>query len=370
LVSDVDCVVIGAGVIGLAVARALAQRGRDVLIIESERRFGMHTSSRNSEVIHAGIHYAPNSLKARLCVAGRDLLYAYCAQRSIAHRRCGKFTLAAHEPDLATLEKIESNARANGVLDLVWLNADEARNAEPALTCIAALYSPSTGIIDSLGLMQSLLADAENSGATIAFGSRVAGVRPCPAAFDIFIDGEREPVVRARSIVNAAGLGAHGVAAAIAEFPARFIPSISYAKGSYFALSGRAPFSRLIYPAPRFGGHLGIHLTLDVSGAARFGPDLEWVQTLDYAVDPRRAAVFCEAIREYWPQVELSRLQPAYAGIRPRLAGPGEPARDFCISGPEHHGIPGIVNLFGMESPGLTASLAIAEHVAWMLGEG
>jgi L-2-hydroxyglutarate oxidase LhgO len=370
LVSEVDCVVIGAGVIGLAVARALAQRGRDVLIIESERRFGMHTSSRNSEVIHAGIHYTPNSLKARLCVAGRDRLYEYCAQRGIAHRRCGKFTLAARESDLATLEKIESNARANGVLDLAWLDAAEVRRAEPALSCIAALNSPSTGIIDSHGLMQSLLADAENGGATIAYGSSVAGVRPCAGGFDIFIGGESEPALRAHSVVNAAGLGAHSVAAAIAEFPPQFIPSISYAKGSYFALSGRAPFSRLIYPAPRSGGHLGIHLTLDLSGAARFGPDLEWVQTLNYAVDPQRAAVFCEAVREYWPQVELSRLQPAYAGIRPRIAGPGEPSRDFCISGPEHHGIPGIVNLFGMESPGLTASLAIAEHVAMMLGEG
>lgn len=359
-----DCVVIGAGVIGLAVGRALAQRGRDVLIIESERRFGMHTSSRNSEVIHAGIHYAPNSLKARLCVAGRDLLYAYCAERGIAHRRCGKLTLAAGESDLATLENIERNARANGVLDLAWLDANEARRVEPALTCIAALFSPSTGIIDSHGLMQSLLADAERHAATVAFGTRVTAMRPCTGGIDILIDGASEPAVRARSVVNAAGLGAHRVAAAILEFPPRFIPRISYAKGSYFALSGRAPFTRLIYPAPKSGGHLGIHLTLDLSGAARFGPDFEWVATPDYAVDAQRAAVFCDWIREYWPQVELCRLQPAYAGIRARISGPGEPARDFLISGPDEHGIPGIVNLFGIESPGLTASLALAEHVA------
>jgi L-2-hydroxyglutarate oxidase LhgO len=365
--STVDCVVIGAGVIGLAVARAMGQRGCDVLIIESERQVGMHTSSRNSEVIHAGIHYTPNSLKARLCAAGRDLLYAYCAERAIAHRRCGKFTVAVGEGDLATLKNIERNARANGVSDLVWLDAGEARNAEPALMCIAALCSPSTGIIDSHGFMQSLQADAEAHAATVAFGTKVTAMRPCAGGTDVFVDGESESTVRARNVVNAAGLGAHGVAAGIAEFPPRFVPEVSYAKGSYFGLSGRAPFSRLIYPAPRPGGHLGIHLTLDLSGAARFGPDFEWVRALDYAVDSRRAAVFCEAIREYWPQVDLSRLQPAYAGIRPRLAGPGEASRDFYISGPSDHGVPGIVNLFGMESPGLTASLAIAEHVAAML---
>jgi L-2-hydroxyglutarate oxidase LhgO len=365
---EVDCVVIGAGVIGLAVARACAQRGREVVVIESERQAGMHTSSRNSEVIHAGIHYVPNSLKARLCVAGRDLLYAYCAERAIAHRQCGKLTVAMNEADLATLKDIERNARANGVFDLFWLDAGEARNAEPALQCLAALCSPSTGIIDSHGYMQSLQADAERYGATVVFGTSVTGMRPCAGGFDIFVDGDSEPCVRARNVVNAAGLGAHRVATVIVEFPPRFIPEVSYAKGSYFGLSGRAPFSQLIYPAPRSGGHLGIHLTLDLSGAARFGPDFEWVQTLDYAVDSRHAAAFCEAIREYWPHVELSRLHPAYAGIRPRLAGPGEASRDFYISGPLNHGVPGIVNLFGMESPGLTASLAIAEHVVTLLG--
>ena len=362
--NDVDCIVIGAGVIGLAAARALSRGGREVIILECERHFGMHTSSRNSEVIHAGIHYEPDSLKARLCVAGRDLLYRYCAERGIPHRRCGKLTVASAETQLATLEKIEANARASGVFDLAWLDGSEACRVEPELRCIRALLSPSTGIIDSHVLMQSLLADAEANGANIAYDARVTSLRTASGGIEIAINGESVPVVRARSVVNSAGLQADRVASSIQDFPAQFIPEVRFAKGSYFALSGASPFSRLVYPAPPPGGHLGIHMTLDLGGAARFGPDSEWVHSLDYAVDPQRVALFAEAIRQYWPGLNEARLYPAYAGIRPKVSGPGQPTRDFYISGPKEHGVAGLVNLFGMESPGLTASLALGEYIA------
>ena len=365
---EVDCIVIGAGVIGLAAARALARGGRDVIILEAERHFGMHTSSRNSEVIHAGIHYEPHSLKARLCVAGRDLLYRYCAERGIPHRRCGKFTVATTDSQLAALDHIEANARASGVFDLEWLEGSEARRAEPELHCIRALSSPSTGIIDSHVYMQSLLADAETSGATIAYDSKVTALRLASCGIEITTNADSEPVVRARSVINSAGLQADRVAASIEDFPSQFIPTLHFAKGSYFALAGASPFSRLVYPVPLPGGHLGIHMTLDLGGAARFGPDSEWLPDSkraqsDYAVDPQRAGRFAEAIRQYWPGLTEARLYPAYAGIRPKVSGPGQPARDFYISGPKEHGVAGLVNLFGMESPGLTASLAIAHYI-------
>jgi L-2-hydroxyglutarate oxidase LhgO len=365
-VNDVDCIVIGAGVIGLAAARALAHRGREVIVLESERHIGMHTSSRNSEVIHAGIHYEANSLKARLCVAGRDLLYRYCAERVIPHRRCGKFTVATAASQLATLEKIEANARANGVLDLVWLDGSEARRMEPELRCIRALSSPSTGIIDSHVFMQSLMADAEADGASLVCGTAVTSLRCTQAGIEIAVNQESTPTVRARTVINSAGLAAERVASSMQGFPPQFIPKLHFAKGSYFALSGASPFSRLVYPAPPPGGHLGIHATIDLSGAARFGPDSEWVQSIDYAVDPGRVGLFAEAIRHYWPGLDEARLHPAYAGIRPKVSGPGEAARDFCISGPTEHGIARIVNLFGMESPGLTSSLALGEYIAGM----
>ena len=364
--NDVDCIVIGAGVVGLAVARALARAGREVVILERERQFGMHTSSRNSEVIHAGIHYVPGSLKARMCVAGRDLLYRYCAERGIEHRRCGKLTVATSAEQIAALEKIDMNARANGV-NLQWFDAAQALRAEPQLRCVAALWSPWTGIIDSHGYMQSLLADAEASGAAIAYGTQVVSLRPTPAGIEIDVEGEPGAVVRARAVVNCAGLQAHEVAASIEGFPARHIPVVHYAKGSYFGLSGPSPFTRLVYPAPGAGSHLGIHLTIDLAGAARFGPDSEWVDAIDYAIDPARVEHFTDAIRQYWPALDASRLHPAYAGIRPKISGPGEATRDFYISGPDDHGLPGVVNLFGIESPGLTASLALGETIAAMI---
>jgi L-2-hydroxyglutarate oxidase LhgO len=365
--SEAACVVIGAGVIGLAIARALARGGREVIIIERERQFGMHTSSRNSEVIHAGIHYPAASLKARLCVSGKELLYRYCEMHGIAHRRCGKFTVAIAAAQLEALEAIERNARDNGVFDLEWLDHTQARRAEPALHCYAALSSPSTGIIDSHGYMQSLLADAQGAGAVIAFATEVTALRPTAHGIDVMVGQEPEPALRARLVVNAAGLQAQRVARSIEGFPSQHIPDVHYAKGSYFALAGAAPFARLIYPAPTVGGHLGIHMTLDLAGAARFGPDMQWVGEIDYEVDPRRAPEFADAIRTYWPALDAKRLLPAYAGIRPKLSHGGEAARDFMISCPLDHGFAGIVNLFGMDSPGLTASLAIGDHIAALL---
>ena len=360
--------VIGAGVIGFGVARALARLGREVIIVERERHFGMHTSSRNSEVIHAGIHYAPGSLKAKLCLSGKEQLYRYCAERGVEHRRCGKLTVAAVPEQLAALQNLERNARASGVFDLTWLDREQVHRLEPALRCHAALCSPSTGIIDSHGYMQSLLADAEQAGASIAYGADVTALQPQAQGIDLVIGEDSAPALRAKVVVNSAGLGAQRVAACIEGFPRQYIPEVRFAKGSYFALAGRSPFAHLIYPAPpTSGGHLGVHMTLDLAGAARFGPDMEWVDEIDYAVDPNRAAGFADAIRQYWPQLDPQRLQPAYAGIRPKLSQPGEAARDFRISGPEEHGFRGIVNLFGMDSPGLTASLAIGDYIAAML---
>ena len=365
--NEVDCIVIGAGVIGLAAAREFARAGRTVMILERERQFGEHTSSRNSEVIHAGIYYRQGSLKARTCVSGRELLYRYCGERGVAHRRCGKFIVAASEDQLTQLHAIESQARGNGVFDLEWLDGAQARRREPALSCEAALSSPSTGIIDSHAFMLSLLADAEAHGADIAYGAAVTSLRPTPRGIDISIESEPQPVLRARIVVNSAGLDAHRVARSIEGFPADQIPEVRYAKGNYFALLGSAPFGRLIYPVPESDG-LGIHMTVDLAGQARFGPDVEWVDAVDYAVDPARAADFYGAIRRYWPKLADGQLSPAYAGIRPKLVRTGEAAADFCISGPADHGVAGVVNLFGMESPGLTASLALAAHVAAVVG--
>jgi L-2-hydroxyglutarate oxidase LhgO len=361
--NDVDCIVIGAGVIGLSIARALARDGRSVVIIEAERQFGMHTSSRNSEVIHAGIHYQPDSLKARLCVTGKELLYRYCSRRGIEHRRCGKFTVATTDAQVAALESTAANARDNGVLDLELMDGEHAQRMEPALRCVAALSSPSTGIIDSHAYIQSLLADAEGCGAAISYGTTVSRLEPSDAGIGVYLAQDAVPSATARWVINAAGLQAHRVAASIEGFPSQHIPRIHYAKGNYFTLSGRAPFRRLIYPVGEHGW-LGIHMTMDLGGAARFGPDLQWISEVDYHVDPNRAASFYESIKRYWPEIAPQALQPAYAGVRPKLNGPGEPAKDFLISGPRDHGVAGIVNLFGIESPGLTSSLALGDVVA------
>ncbi len=363
MTDTVDCVVVGAGVIGLAVARTLAMRGREVLVVEKQSRIGSEISSRNSEVIHAGIYYPKGSLKARLCVEGRDRLYAHCASHGVDHLKCGKLIVASERAQVNDLERIKAAAEANGVDDLIWLDGAKAKRLEPALAVVAALLSPSTGIIDSHAYMLSLQGEAEANGATLAFGAELVAVRPMTQGLGLIFAGDTAPSLIARTLVNAAGLYAPAIAAATKGLSPDHQPIGHYAKGSYFTLGGRSPFSRLIYPVPEPGG-LGVHLTLDLGGQARFGPDVEWVETLDYAVDPTRAEKFYAAVRAYWPDLADGQLAPAYAGIRPKLSGPGEPAADFRIDGPSEHGVAGLINLFGIESPGLTASLAIADLVA------
>ena len=357
--------VIGAGVVGLAVARALALAGREVLVLEACNAIGTQTSARNSEVIHAGMYYPTGSLKADLCVRGKALLYAYCAERGIGHRRCGKFIVATGPDHLAKLQAIQDRAVANGVHDLVWLGAEQAQTVEPALQCLAALHSPSTGIVDSHGLMLSLLGDIEHRGGVLALNSPLALAEYTHGAIELVaVDGTR---LRATSVVNAAGLQAPALATRFAGLDARHVPQAYFAKGNYFTLAGRSPFSHLIYPVPEAAG-LGVHLTLDLGGQARFGPDVQWVDNPDdTAVQPARGDAFYAEIRKYWPELPDGALAPAYAGIRPKISGPNESARDFCIQGPRDHGVPGLVNLFGIESPGLTSSLAIGEMVAELL---
>jgi L-2-hydroxyglutarate oxidase LhgO len=359
----VECVVVGAGVVGLAVARALALAGREVVILEAEDAIGTHTSSRNSEVIHAGIYYPKGSLKARACVEGRRRLYAYCEERGVPFRRCGKLIVAASQAQEEELRSIRAKAHANGVTDVVEIPAAQAMRMEPALRCVAALHSPSTGIIDSHALMLAYLGDAEAAGAMLGLKSALTNVRVLDSGFEIHSEGTK---IRSKILVNSAGLRAPGVARLMQGFPADRIPPEYYAKGNYYSLAGRAPFSRLVYPVPEPGG-LGVHVTLDLAGQARFGPDVEWVDHIDYAVDPRRAERFYAAIRRYWPALPDGALAPGYAGIRPKISGPKAPAADFVVQGPAQHGLAGLVNLFGIESPGLTASLALADDVAAIL---
>jgi len=359
----VDCIVIGAGVVGLAVAREMSQRGLETLVLEQALDIGTGTSSRNSEVIHAGIYYPPGSLKAELCVRGKALLYEYCAARAIAHRRCGKYIVATAADQLATLEQLAGTGRRNGVDALTMLTPAQAMAVEPALRCVAALESGSTGIIDSHGLMLALRGDLEAAGGMVAFDAPVESGEPGAEGLVLKVGGDSPMEISAGLVINAAGLGAQAVAAAFADMPAALVPPLFLAKGNYYSLQGRSPFSRLIYPVPEPGG-LGVHLTLDLGGQARFGPDVQWVDQIDYRVDPRRADVFYGAIRRYWPGLADHALQPAYAGIRPKISGPGDAAQDFVLQGPQQHGIAGLFHLFGIESPGLTASLAIAEVVA------
>ncbi|MCJ2034410.1 NAD(P)/FAD-dependent oxidoreductase [Methylobacterium sp. J-068] len=355
-----DILVVGAGIVGLATARALARRGHAVVVAEAETAIGTGISARNSEVIHGGMYYPAGSLRAHHCVAGAAMLYAFCESHGVAHRRCGKLIVATTEAERAAIEAIATRGAANGVPGLALLEASEARALEPNLACVAALHAPGTGIVDSHGLMLALQGDLEDAGGAIALGSRVDGIARSGAGWDVSVNGE---VLTFDAVVNAAGLGAQALAARIADYPATRIPRQVLAKGSYFGCTGRPAFSRLIYPAPVEGG-LGIHLTLDLAGRMRFGPDVEWVDDLDYRVDPARAAIFAQAIRRYWPGLPDDALTPDYAGIRPKLTGPGEAAADFRIEGPNEHGLPGLVHLYGIESPGLTSSLSLAETVA------
>lgn len=358
-----ETVVIGAGVVGLAIARALAKAGRDVLILESEEAFGTSTSARNSEVVHAGLYYPKDSLKAKLCVDGRRLLYAYCQERGVAHQRVGKLLVATSEEELPLLAKLKALALANGVDDLEDLSANEARAMEPELSCLAALHSPSTGIVDSHELMLSLLADAEAKGAVLVLKSPVLGGQVEADGVVLNVGGDDPSSFKAALVVNAAGLGAWDAAKGIAGLAAGSVPPRYYAKGNYFSLTGKTPFSRLVYPVPGHAG-LGVHFTRDLAGRGRFGPDVEWVTGVDYKVDPKRGRVFYEAIRRYWPGLKDGALEPGYAGVRPKIQGPNDPVRDFMIE----KQAPGYIGLYGIESPGLTSCLAIADWVAGMAG--
>lgn len=358
----VECIVTGAGVVGLAIARTLAMAGREVIVVEAADDIGTGTSSRNSEVIHAGIYYPAGSAMARLCVAGRRMLYRYCEEHGVPHHRCGKLIVATGIDDPERLVAIRARAEANGVDDLVLLSAAEACAKEPALNCTGALHSPSTGIVDSHALMLALRGDAEQAGAAFAFHAPFVKARREGEGFAVEIGGDAPMTLGCDLLINAAGLHAPDVAHSIEGLPRKHIPAAYYAKGNYFACTARVPFSHLIYPLPEPGG-LGVHLTLDIGGAGRFGPDVEWVETLNYDVDPSRAARFYPAIRRYWPDLPDGALAPAYSGIRPKIVPQGAPAQDFVIQDARRHGVPGLVNLFGIESPGLTASLAIAEEV-------
>ena len=363
---DVDAMVVGAGVVGLAVARALALRGREVMVLDGADAIGTGTSSRNSEVVHAGIYYPVGSLKARLCVEGKDRLYAYCAERGIAHRRCGKLIVATTPSQRDALPAIVEKARANGVDDLRLIDREAARALEPALECLAAVVSPSTGIVDSHGLMLAMQGDLEHHGGLVALHAGVDRLQATADGIELHCaDGM---ALRARTVVNAAGLGACALARRTDGLDARHVPTPYFAKGSYFTLSGRSPFSHLIYPAPEPDRHLaglGVHLTIDLGGQAKFGPDVQWVDDpQDLQVDPARGEGFYAEVRRYWPALPDGVLLPGYAGMRPKISGPHEPAADFRIDGAAAHGVPGLVNLFGIESPGLTSCLAIGEHVA------
>lgn len=364
----IECAVIGAGVVGLAVARELALRGREVVILESENAIGTGTSSRNSEVIHAGIYYEPGSLKAKVCVEGKNMLYRYCAERGIPHRNCGKLIVATEDAQLDTLQVIQAKAAANGVpLDL--MRANEAIAMEPELFCVGALHSPTTGIIDTHALMLALQGDAEDAGAMIAFLSPVLSASVNDAGVELSVGGEMPMRLQCDIVVNCAGLFALALARRFDGLAPETIPQEFFAKGNYYGLNGKAPFSRLIYPMPRDGG-LGVHITVDLGGQARFGPDVEWLDgpdAIDYEVDPSRCEDFYEAIRTYWPGLPDDSLNPDYAGIRPKIHGPGTPLPDFMVQGPVDHGVSGLVNMFGIESPGVTSSMALAEYTADLL---
>jgi L-2-hydroxyglutarate oxidase LhgO len=362
-VTELDVVVVGGGVVGLACARALALAGREVALLEAEKDFGTHTSSRNSEVIHAGLYYPPGSLKARSCERGRRALYAYLAEKGLPHRRVGKLIVATSEPEMAMLEGYKKTAHANGAGDLEWLDAEEAHRMEPEVRCVRALFSPSTGILDAHGLMRAFGRDAQEAGASLARNAPVLGGRVRGAGIELHVGGDSRGTILARTLVNAAGLHAQDLARSLEGVPASSIPETHYAKGHYFVLKGPSPFSHLVYPVAG-GGGLGVHVTLDLAGRARFGPDVSWVPGIDYSFDESRAAAFYPAIRRYWAGLRDGALEPGYTGIRPKIVGPGKPAADFLVQGPADHGVPGLVNLYGIESPGLTASLALAEDVA------
>ena len=362
----VDCIVIGAGVVGLAVARAVALSGRDVIVLEKADKIGSETSSRHSEVIHAGIYYEKDSLKAKFCVEGKHSLYAFCDTHGVSYNICGKIIVATDEEQLPELERLRNNAAANGVEDLTWMTPQQARDMESALYCVGALWSPSTGILDSHSYMLALQGDAEEAGTMMAFLTPVVGGEVLDSGIRIDCGGEAPMSVCANCVVNCGGLWAQSISSTIVGTPKASVPPTYYCKGNYYTLSGRPPFTRPIYPVPEKAG-LGVHVTVDLGGQVRFGPDVEWVDKIDYGVDARRADKFYHAIRKYYPDLADGALQPGYSGIRPKIQAPGEPAMDFVIHGPNDHGVDGLINLYGIESPGMTSSLAIADYIVSLI---
>ncbi|GJE39448.1 NAD(P)/FAD-dependent oxidoreductase [Methylobacterium persicinum] len=359
-----DVLVVGAGVVGLAIGRALALRGHSVIVAEADKAIGTGVSSRSSEVIHAGMYYPEGSLRARHCVKGSRKLYHFCEKHGVLHRRCGKLIVACDAKESAAIETLRARGDANGVPDLALLEPDEARRLEPNLSCALALLSPHTGIVDSHALMLALLGEIEDRGGAVALRTRVAALKQVDGQWQATFEGDEGGTLPFDGVVNAAGFGAPALAARTEGYPPNAVPRLHLARGNYFGCTGKPAFTRLIYPAPRIDGGLGIHLTLDLNGRVRFGPDVEWIDEPDYRVDPTRAASFYGAIRRYWPDLPEGALFPDYAGLRPKLTGPGEPAADFRVEGPAEHGLPRLVHLFGIESPGLTSSLSLAEDVA------
>lgn len=362
----IDCVVIGAGVIGLAIARAMAQQGREVIVLEALNQIGSETSSRNSEVIHAGIYYTPDSFKARFCVEGKGKLYAYLEERGLGYSKCGKVLVATQEDQIAKLHKLMGNAAVNGCDDLTYLEQRDVAELEPQVRAVAGVLSPSTGILDVHGYMQSLQGDLEAKGGVVALESPALGVDFSDDGILVSVAGAEPMVLKTDYLINSAGLHAIKLANNYNGFPQDLIPQQYYAKGNYFSLSGKHPFKHLIYPMPEKAG-IGVHLTLDLAGQARFGPDVEWIDEIDYGVDETRGDSFYPAIRQYWPGLPDGALLPSYSGIRPKVQSPEEGLRDFIIQGPEDHKIAGLVNLFGIESPGITSSLPLADYVTGLL---
>jgi len=362
MAEKIDCAVIGAGVVGLAIARKLAMSGREVVVLEAEEHFGTHTSSRNSEVIHAGIYYPTGSLKARLCVAGRKALYTYCGEHAVDHRRIGKVIVACDESELVGLGKYRRQAEVNGCSDLRMLTRDELAALEPNVRGVAGFLSPSTGTIDAHGLMLAYLGDAEAHGAALALVSPVVSGAVTRDGVVLQVGGAEPMELLCDTVINSAGLNAQAVARSIEGIPPETIPPTFYAIGHYYTLIGSSPFNRLIYPVAR-PDWLGVHVTIDLGGQVKFGPDFAWIDRIDYRFDESREEAFYAAIRRYYPGLEDGALQPGYTGIRPKIHGPSEPAPDFVIQGAADHGVCGLVNLYGIESPGLTSSLAIADHV-------
>jgi L-2-hydroxyglutarate oxidase LhgO len=358
-----DCAVIGGGVVGLAITRKLALLGRQVVLFEAERATGMHTSSRNSEVLHAGIYYPTGSLKARFCVQGRKLLEGYCQSHGITWQRIGKIVVAANEAEIPLLERYKTQGQINGLDDLAWLEPEQVRELEPAVFCVRGLASPSSGLIDSHGLMQSLAADASNAGADIVLASPVAGGEVADDGIDLDIGGSDPGRFRFRTVVNAAGFSAPAVARTLRGLDGKFVPKPYFARGHYFTVSGPSPFKRLIYPLPGSDG-LGIHVALDLAGNLRFGPDVTWIDAVSYAFDESRADAFYRSIRRYYPGLADGALMPGFVGVRPKIGPAGSGFIDFLLQGCDVHGVPGLLNLFGIDSPGLTSSLAIADEVA------